>query len=66
MNISKQQLDWADDVMIDVVGDSDNPDAEKARMILVMLATTAFDLQAQLSAQQIVRGDGQSSQSPQD
>lgn len=49
MEITKDEFNWADDVLIDVIADSDNPQAERARMIMVMLARTAFDLQAQVS-----------------
>ncbi len=45
MEISEKQLDWADNILIDVVADSNNPDAEKARLIVTMLAAQAFELQ---------------------
>lgn len=62
MEISMGQLNWADSIMLDVVSNSDNPNAEEARLILVMLATTAFDLQKRLSAheyEQFTKKDNQ-------
>lgn len=48
LTISEARYKRAWDTMIDVVSDSDHPEAESARQVLSVLASTSFDLQAEL------------------